>query len=147
MCSAPKAPKMPKPQPLPKPEPLPPIEIPALPEDTRTVAEKRVDSAQMAQPQQRMAMVTPVTPPAVEFTPAPPTPATPVVNDQLKMTPPPQLANSDEDAGIVKRRKSKRKELQQSSRGTDALRIKLDRSKSIGSPKKGTGSSGLNIPN
>ena len=50
----------------------------------------------------------------------------------------------EEDA-IIKRRKSKRKELQQASSGTDALRIPLD--KSIGAtPSGGTGSSGLNIP-
>ena len=50
-----------------------------------------------------------------------------------------------EDQPVIKRRKSKRKELQQASSGTNALRIPLD--KSIGStPDGGTGSSGLNIP-
>ena len=58
-----------------------------------------------------------------------------------------QNANTAEDSAIVKKRKSKRQELQQASSGTSALRIPLDKNKSIGStPTGSTGSSGLNIP-
>jgi hypothetical protein len=74
--------------------------------------------------------------------PPPPAPLAPIAE-----TPPPPTAvnaNSAEDAPIVKKRKSKRKELQQASSGTDALRIKPNR---LGAtPSGNTGSSGLNIP-
>ena len=49
------------------------------------------------------------------------------------------------NSAVVKKRKSKRKELQQASGGTDALRINLN--KSIGQAKGSTGTTGLNIPN
>ena len=120
--------------------------MPEPPVDDRTPEQKRVDAAQIAQPQQRMAMTMPVTPPPVNYAAPPPTPAAPLNMEQYKQAPPPQLTNTTEDAGIVKRKKSKRKELQQASGGTDALRIKLKSAGSIGGAKKGTGSSGLNIP-
>lgn len=80
--------------------------------------------------------------PAPSIAPAPPLP--PV--QQIPNTPPPQLTQGQgaEDTAVVKRRKSKRKELQQASRGTDALRIDL--SKAIGGPSGSTGSTGINIP-
>lgn len=138
---------MPKYEPLPAPEPLPPLEPLPTPE-VLPPAEQKVQDAQMAMPLGRQAMgAIPVAPPPVQFTPPPPTPAAPILPTDLRQAPPPQLANSTEDSGIVKRRKSKRQELQQASGGTDALRIKLNKSNSIGSAKSGsTGSSGLNIP-
>ncbi len=120
MCSAPKMPKMKDPEPLPEPKPLPqPQQAPPAP---------------------------PVAPPA-PVNPTPAAPAPPPLPVSPAQTPPPQTVDSQsaEDAAIVKKRKSKRKELQQASSGTDALRIPL--SKSIGStPTGSTGSSGLNIP-
>ena len=114
-------PKMKEPEPLPAPEPLPTPQQPAAP---RPVAP----------------------PPAAPAAPAaaPPLPPVPVTP---QAAPPPQQVNSGsaEEAPIVKRKKSKRKELQQASSGTSALRIPLD--KKIGSTAKGsTGSTGLNIP-
>ena len=120
MCSAPKMPKMKDPEPLPAPEPLP--------------------QPQQAPPARPVAPV--ATPAPVQA--APPLPP-PVSTPQA--APPPQAVTStaDADQAIIKRKKSKRKELQQASSGTDALRIPLQ--KSIGStPSGSTGSSGLNIP-
>ena len=113
-------PKMKDPEPLPPPEPL---------------------------PQPRQAPQAPPTAPTPQLQAAPPAPAPPPLPQTPAQAPPPQLTDSQnsEDAAIVKRRKSKRKELQQASSGTDALRIPLD--KSIGAtPSGSTGSSGLNIP-
>ena len=114
-------PKMKDPEPLPAPEPLP-------------------------TPQQ--APAPPSAPPPAPVTPAPAAPAPPPIPQTPAQAPPPQTvqnAQSAEDTAIVKRRKSKRKELQQASSGTDALRIPLD--KSIGAtPSGSTGTSGLNIP-
>jgi hypothetical protein len=114
-------PKMEKMEALPTPEPLP---------------------TKQAAPQ-----APPVAPPPV-ITPVAAAPAPPPMPVQPGQAPPPQVVQSGqsaEDAAIVKRKKSKRKELQQASSGTSALRIPLQ--KSIGStPTGGGGSSGLNIP-
>ena len=131
MCSAPKMPsydppeyeapvvEMPKIEPLPDPEPLPTPQAPPL------------------------APVSAPTPPQTYNAPPPMPPPAPV----QAQTPPPVLTDTDEDNAAVKKRKSKRKEIQQASRGTDALRIPLDKSASIGSSGAGTsGSTGLNIP-
>ena len=114
-------PKMDKVKPLPEPEPLPtPQQAPQAP---------------------------PVAPPPV-VAPVTAAPAPPPMPVQPGQAPPPQVVQSGqsaEDAAIVKRKKSKRQELQQASGGTSALRIPLQ--KSIGStPSGGGGNSGLNIP-
>ena len=114
-------PDIPEPEPLPEPKPLP--------------------TPQQAPPPPPIAPVTPVQ--AQPATPAPP-PA-PVAQQQA---PPPvtvQSTNPSQDQAIIKRRKSKRKELQQAAKGAGALRI--PKTKSIGSTPSGdTGSTGLNIP-
>ena len=114
-------PKMDKVEPLPEPAPLP--------------------TPQQA-PQAPPVAPAPVIAPAAAAPAPPPMPVTP------GQAPPPQVVQSGqsaEDAAIVKRKKSKRKELQQASSGTSALRIPLN--KSIGStPSGGGGNSGLNIP-
>ena len=114
-------PKMDKVEPLPAPEPLP-------------TPQRAPQAPPVAPP--------PVVAPAAAAPAPPPTPVTPGA------TPPPQIVQSGqnaEDAAIVKRKKSKRKELQQASSGTSALRIPLN--KKIGStPTTGGGASGLNIP-
>lgn len=122
MCSAPKAPKIPEPEPLPEVQPLP---VP--------------QQAPVAPPAPPIPPVTPQSQPGVAPTPPP----VPVTN---QMAPPPvQVEGQSQDQAIVKRRKSKRKELQQASKGASALRIPLD--KKLGSVAKGgTGSTGLNIP-
>lgn len=76
--------------------------------------------------------------------PAAPTPPPAPITNQ--MAPPPvQVEGQSTDQPIVKKRKSKRKELQQASKGASALRIPL--TKKLGStPTGGTGSTGLNIP-
>ena len=114
-------PKMDKVEPLPMPEALP--------------------TQQQAPVMPTVAPPPPVAP--VQAAPiAPPMPTTPA------QAPPPQTVQSGqsaEDAAIVKRKKSKRKELQQASSGTSALRIPLQ--KKIGStPSSGSSNSGLNIP-
>ena len=96
----------------------------------------------------QQAQQAPVLPPQnlASLTPAPAPPA-PIIQPVVEAAPPPQLVDpGNEDSAIIKRRKSKRKELQQASSGTDALRIPLDRSKTIGNATGGTGSTGLNIP-
>ena len=119
MCSAPKAPKIPEPEPLAQVEPLP--------------------IQQQAPPAPPVAPV----PPLVSQ-PTAPTPP-PVPMSQPQAPPPVQVEGQSDDQAIVKRRKSKRKELQQASKGASALRIPLD--KKLGSVAKGgTGSTGLNIP-
>ena len=114
-------PKMDKVKPLPEPEPLPtPQQAPQAP---------------------------PVAPPPT-IAPVTAAPAPPPMPIQPNQAPPPQVVQSGqsaEDAAIVKRKKSKRKELQQASSGTSALRIPLN--KKIGStPAASSSSSGLNIP-
>ena len=111
-------PKMKDPEPLPPPTPLPQPQQPAPP---------------------------PVVPAPAAVTPPPAPPLPPQVNQTPAVAPPPQATQNSDDTAVVKRRKSKRKELQQASSGTDALRIPLD--KSIGATPSGTGgTSGLNIP-
>lgn len=89
-------------------------------------------------------LVEPVTP--VQAQPAAPQTLPPQVTEQ--QAPPPvtvQSTNPNQDQAIIKRRKSKRKELQQSAKGASALRI--PKTQSIGStPSGNTGSTGLNIP-
>ena len=124
MC-APKAPKMPE---LKAPEPLPPP--PPLPTPQQAPPPPVMQAPQIQQ----------AAPLAI-----PPMPAAP----EIKMpAPPPVMANqgsAGQDVAIIKKRKSKRRELQQASSGTQSLRIPL--SKSIGTASKGsTGSTGLNIP-
>jgi len=126
MCSAPsvKMPKYEAPDPLPAPPPLP-------------------EPAPLPTP--RAAAPAPVLPPPPAVTPMATPPAPPPQQAVAPIAPPPQLVQGRDDEALVKKRKSKRKELQQASSGTDALRIPLD--KSIGAtPKGSTGSSGLNIP-
>jgi hypothetical protein len=120
MCSAPKAPKIPKAEPLPTSEPLP--------------------TTQQAPPPPPLAPVQ-----AMQAQPvAPPTPP-PVPMSQAQAPPPVQVEGQSTDQPIVKKRKSKRKELQQASKGASALRIPL--TKKLGSVASGsTGSTGLNIP-
>ena len=114
------------PEALPQLDPLPPIEPNSMPIQRQAAVAPPVAQA----------------PPMAAAAPPPPAPLAPVAE-----TPPPPTAvnaNSAEEAPIVKKRKSKRKELQQASGGTDALRIKPNR---LGAtPSGGTGSSGLNIP-
>lgn len=124
MCSAPSIPALPAPQPLPEPQPLPtPQQAPTPP-------------------------VMPPAPQAVAPTPAAPLP--PMFDRVDSQAPPPILVQGQtagQENAIVKRRKSKRQELQQASGGTSALRIPLDSQSAIGStPAGSTGSTGLNIP-
>ena len=146
MCSAPKAPKMPEYDPLPQPEPLPPLPQITAPVDERTDEEKRRDLVKESMPMPRQQTYMPVEAPTASYSAPPIAPPAPLITPETRQAPPPQLTNSTDDSGIVKRRKSKRQELQQASGGTDALRIKLNKSSGIGGAKKGTGSSGLNIP-
>ena len=119
---------MPEPQALPQLDPLPAIEQNSLPLQRQAAAAPPIAQA----------------PPASAVAPPPPTPLAPIAEP----TPPPVTvqSNTAEDAPIVKKRKSKRKELQQASGGTDALRIKQTGSKLGSTPSGSTGSSGLNIP-
>lgn len=120
MCSAPKAPKIPEPEPLPEPKPLP--------------------TPQQAPPPPPVAPVAPM-----QAQPAAPTPPPAPINTNQMAPPPVQVDGQSTDQPIVKKRKSKRKELQQASKGASALRIPL--TKKLGStPTGGTGSTGLNIP-
>lgn len=134
MCSSPRQPSPPKyeapePLPVPAPVPLPPPPPPApLPP---------MVSAPPAPP-----VAPPTPPPMVPMMPPPAPPA--IVPPSTAL--PPTLTGQNDENPVVKKRKSKRRELQQASGGTDALRIPLDKSKSIGSAKGGTGSTGLNIP-
>ena len=120
MCSAPKPPKMPKADPLPEPTPMP--------------------------QQQQAPPPPPIAPAPVQpLQPAAPAPP-PAAMQQQQMAPPPVMVEGQSDKEpVIKKRKSKRKELQQASKGASALRIPLDRK--LGSVAKGgTGSTGLNIP-
>lgn len=108
-------PSMKSPEPLPQPKPLP--------------------MPQQAAP-----------PPVVAPTPPAPVQAQaplPPQVDAPEAPPPPQLTQGtgQEDQPVVKQRKSKRKELQQASSGTAALRIPLN----TGS-KQPQSAGGLNIP-
>lgn len=80
--------------------------------------------------------------PAPLPTPPPAAPAPPPLPDPVTPAPPPvTVAQGADDAVKVKKRKSKRQELQQQSSGTNALRIPLN----TGGAAAGQ-SSGLNIP-
>jgi len=89
-------------------------------------------------------------PPAVPAMAIPVTQSLPPINTapspdiDITQTPPPQLTQTTTEDATLKKRKSKRQQLQQASRGTSALRIERD--KSIGTQTGGTGSTGLNIP-
>ena len=79
-----------------------------------------------------------------QLTPAPAPPA-PLPAIQQQAPPPVMVEGQNNKEPVIKKRKSKRKELQQASRGASALRIPLDRK--LGAVAKGgTGSTGLNIP-
>ena len=138
-------PSMPEYEPLPAPEPLPPLP-PIAPPPELSPAEKQQQQMANTMPSPRQAAPMPVAPPPAPYSPPPMAPTAPIVTPVTAQAPPPQLANPAQESGIVKRRKSKRKELQQAAGGTDALRIRLDKSSGIGTAKKGTGSTGLNIP-
>ena len=125
MCSAPSIPDFPKPEPL-KMDPLP-------------------EPKPLPTPQQ--APIPPVMAPQAQVNPTPAAPLPPQVNGVDMPAPPPVLVNSASTTGdaIIQKRRSKRQELQQASRGTDALRIPLQ--SGIGTlPTGTTGSTGLNIP-
>jgi len=74
----------------------------------------------------------------------PPTQVAPPPEIDLKQVPAPVLTKTGTEEPTLKKRRSKRQELQQASKGTSALRI--ERSKGIGTKTGGTGSTGLNIP-
>nr|AKH48831.1 hypothetical protein [uncultured marine virus] len=117
MCSSPKAPSMPDPQPLPDPAPIP--------------------SPQQARPTAAMAPP-PVAPPVQRQAPLP------KQVDAPAPTPPPTLlVQGQGDIAPVKRRKSKRREVQQASRGTAALTIPLN---TRATEAAGGNTGGLNIP-
>ena len=85
----------------------------------------------------------PVAPPQI-VNPVPA--ATLAPQNQLDIpAPPPQLTGQgDNDQPLVTKKKSKRKDIQQKSKGTSQLRIPLKQA--IGGATGGTGSTGLNIP-
>jgi hypothetical protein len=116
MPSTPDIPEYKAPEPLPQPEPLP-TAAPAPPP--------------------------PVIAPPQAVNPAPAAPLAPQTSLDIP-TPPPTLAQTPVDDALVKKKKSKRSELQQANKGTKALRIPLNQA--IGGATGGTGSTGLNIP-
>ncbi len=74
--------------------------------------------------------------------PPPPTPP-PIVKDVELPAPPPALVDQGAaDAAKIKKRATKREQLQQSSSGANALRIPLN----TGVPTSGKKSGSLNIP-
>lgn len=81
--------------------------------------------------------------PEPEPMPAPP-PAPPPQQEPQMPTPAPELVGADDKAPTVKQPASKRKQLQQASSGTSALKIPLNTGGGGGAAKKA--SSGLNIP-
>jgi|TARA_B100000085_G_scaffold266364_1_gene274973 hypothetical protein len=114
-------PEIPEPKEIPAPEPLPTPQQAPLPPVMPPVTPTPVQPSMPAAP-----------PPAAIQRDAP----APVVV---------QSTNPNQDQAVIKRRKSKRRELQQQAQGASALRI--PRTQSIGStPAGGTGSTGLNIP-
>lgn len=115
MCSAPSVPSMPDSKPLPAPKPL---------------------------PQQQQAAPTPVMAPA-PVAPIQKQAPLPKQVDAPAPTPPPTLIQGQEDVATVKRKKTKRREVQQASKGTAALTIPLN----TGATEAAGGSTGgLNIP-
>tara|TARA_Y100000015_G_scaffold2535_1_gene2386 strand:- start:105 stop:449 length:345 start_codon:yes stop_codon:yes gene_type:complete len=97
-------------------------------------------------PLQQQPAVAPLVEPVTPTQAQPVAPAVqPVSMSQNQVPPPVAVDGQSTDQPIVKKRKSKRRELQQASKGASALRIPL--SKKLGStPSGGTGSTGLNIP-
>ena len=79
---------------------------------------------------------------------APPTPqapptVTPLIKDPEMPAPPPAVVNSGEaDAAKIKKRSTKRQQMQQSSSGANALRIPLN----TGVPGAKSKAGSLNIP-
>lgn len=115
MCSAPSAPSIPEPEPLPPPKPLPAPQQPKPPPQTA---------------------------------PAPPVPVTPSAPlpkqvEPEQTAPPPALIQGQDMEPVVKRKKSKRKQVQQASKGTASLTIPLNTSATEGA---GGNTGGLNIP-
>jgi len=93
----------------------------------------------------------PPPPPAPEYNAPPPAPPPPPMPPSPDPLPPPESVGAkNEDQTRLKKRTSKRQAMQQAARGTNALRIKLDRpsgnstgvSVNTGTKKKGS----LNIP-
>lgn len=115
MCSAPSAPSIPEPKPLPDPKPLP---------TPQQAAPAPVMAPPPVAPVQKQAPL----PKQVEA----PTP-----------TPPPVLVQGEETEPVVKRQKTKRREVQQASKGTSALVIPLNTG---ATEAAGGNTGGLNIP-
>ena len=115
--------------------------MPDIPEPKEIPAPEPLPTPQQAPPP-------PPVPPVQPQQAAPVAPAPPPMPLSATQAPPPPVqvdGQSVQDQAIVKKRKSKRKELQQASTGTDALRIPL--TKKLGATASGgTGSTGLNIP-
>lgn len=149
MCSSPKPPKMPEYEAPPMPEMPAPMTTQEI-IDQQVAVNTAVAAAAPPAPApaptrtQQQAAPMPIQPP-IPMAPTAPVPPPPVNNLQLPQAPPPALVNlADSDSAIIKKRKSKRKELQQASSGTDALRIPLN--KGIGVASGGGGKTGLSIP-
>lgn len=135
MCSAPKAPKIPEPEPVVIQQPEQPVVTPPPAPPTPQQPPVPLPMAPMppmASPMANVQQPAPASPPPVPIA--------------MQQAPPPAMVEGQsQEQPIVKRRKSKRKEIQQASKGASALRIPLD--KKLGSVAKGgTGSTGLNIP-
>ena len=108
---------------------------------------KLTPPASLASPQRLPTLAPPPSPPPMEIPQVqaqPPMKDAPIPEIDLKQTPPPVLTSTSTEEPTLKKRRSKRQELQQASKGTSALRI--ERSKGIGTKTGGTGSTGLNIP-
>ncbi len=112
MCSSPSVPKMEKPQQLPPPAPLP--------------------TPQQAAPPPVVAPIAPV--PVQKQAPLP------KQVDAPQAAPPPMLVQGQDMEPVVKRKKSKRTQVQQASKGTSALTIPLN------TGVEGGANGGLNIP-
>ena len=83
-----------------------------------------------------------VTPP-----PTPMPPPMPAAPGAAALLPPPMAVNAnDADNPGLRKKTSKRKQLQQASRGTDPLKIPLDKAKSGVNTQSPSGSRPLNIP-
>ena len=106
------------------------------------------DISAVTQPQRMPTQAPPPPPPAMAIPQAPATPppinVAPSPEIDITQTPPPQLTTTSTEEPALKKRRSRRQELQQASKGTSALRIERD--KGIGTNTGGTGSTGLNIP-
>ena len=73
--------------------------------------------------------------------PTPPPPA-PIVEPEAPTPPPTNVSQGEADAAKIKKRTTKRKQLQQASTGASALRIPLN----TGAPKGKKSGGSLNIP-